>query len=683
MRGENIVYVGDLVRMTSSNLLRVPNFGRKSLREVEEELARLGLRLGMDLSTWTPHESQVNFFGTNPGHDSQEFSSKTNPGLLIRIEDLDLSVRTHNCLVRENIVYVGDLVQTIAQSLLRVPNFGRKSLREVDELLGAMGYHLGMAVSGWPPDDIEEASATVARSNREVLTDHDLANFSCPDARSFKDELLYVTKNILSKSRSQANCMIAYNSWDGGPQLTLEDIGRDAARYGFKGPVTRERIRQVILVGSRRLKKSARRVRFERWDEAVQRAEKLVPTSAEEIVSLFGYDDHCSARRSVFALKAVADIFGLDFSFDVLRMEENTMVFAGQSGSLEEEYSDLLSRMRGRSYSYFPAAQDHTTVEEHVLRSIIDGSSRLAFLDEDGQYFWKRPKLPPENFGRTGNQILSALCRIFSVASEVAVADLAQSLGRTRLVREKLPVSVIKGIAFRSGLFGVDDDWISRKPNLEWCGINNRDLSLLKVQAKHGRVVSSRVLYSALISSGQSNVLAGVTVARSPFLVHTISGRYQKEGLYKFIPTQDELDIPKLEAALSALPRQELDVDMHEDESEEYAEPKLEVTSSAFAPEVVGEDTFADESKEYINLISLPLDARTSLTGRYSQEVSIGHDGEWLILDETGNETGNIVINNGVVTGLKSIMQFMKLRKGDKLQLRVQDKVLRTMTIIV
>ena len=80
-----------------------------------------------------------------------------NPNLLRRVEELDLSLRSSNCLKKESIVYIGDLVSKSEYELLRTPNFGRKSLSEINDVLGQMGLSLGMAVTGWPPENIDEA----------------------------------------------------------------------------------------------------------------------------------------------------------------------------------------------------------------------------------------------------------------------------------------------------------------------------------------------------------------------------------------------------------------------------------------------------------------------------------------------------------------------------------------------
>jgi len=81
-----------------------------------------------------------------------------NKNLLKRVEELELSVRSMNCLKNDNIIYIGDLVQKTEPEMLRTPNFGRKSLNEIKEVLNTMSLYLGMEIPNWPPDNIAELS---------------------------------------------------------------------------------------------------------------------------------------------------------------------------------------------------------------------------------------------------------------------------------------------------------------------------------------------------------------------------------------------------------------------------------------------------------------------------------------------------------------------------------------------
>jgi DNA-directed RNA polymerase subunit alpha len=83
-------------------------------------------------------------------------ANQLNRYLLKKVDELELSVRSANCLKNDNIIYIGDLVQKTEAEMLRTPNFGRKSLNEIKEVLASMGLRLGMDIPGWPPENIEE-----------------------------------------------------------------------------------------------------------------------------------------------------------------------------------------------------------------------------------------------------------------------------------------------------------------------------------------------------------------------------------------------------------------------------------------------------------------------------------------------------------------------------------------------
>ncbi len=92
----------------------------------------------------------------HPSDDTRPSELPFNKNLLRKVDELELSVRSANCLKNDNIVYIGDLVQKSEAEMLRTPNFGRKSLNEIKEVLAQMGLHLGMEIPNWPPENIEE-----------------------------------------------------------------------------------------------------------------------------------------------------------------------------------------------------------------------------------------------------------------------------------------------------------------------------------------------------------------------------------------------------------------------------------------------------------------------------------------------------------------------------------------------
>lgn len=102
----------------------------------------------------------INFDETaEPQVSSQEEAPEFNENLLKPIAELDLSVRSFNCLHSDGIRFVGDLVQKTEPQMLKVKNFGRKSLKEIKELLAEMDLELGAEIENWPPKDLEKLSA--------------------------------------------------------------------------------------------------------------------------------------------------------------------------------------------------------------------------------------------------------------------------------------------------------------------------------------------------------------------------------------------------------------------------------------------------------------------------------------------------------------------------------------------
>ena len=112
-------------------------------------------QLGMFVNFNEPQEVIIREKPTEP-----EF----NKNLLRKVDELELSVRSMNCLKNDNIIYIGDLVQKSEGEMLRTPNFGRKSLNEIKEVLTGMSLYLGMEIPNWPPDNIAELSKKLEES---------------------------------------------------------------------------------------------------------------------------------------------------------------------------------------------------------------------------------------------------------------------------------------------------------------------------------------------------------------------------------------------------------------------------------------------------------------------------------------------------------------------------------------
>jgi DNA-directed RNA polymerase subunit alpha len=128
----------------------------------------------------TGHVAVVSGLATHAPEESD--ANQLNRYLLKKVDELELSVRSANCLKNDNIIYIGDLVQKTEAEMLRTPNFGRKSLNEIKEVLSSMGLRLGMDIPGWPPENIEEMAKKLEQELRLIAWGAGNAQAQCEPA---------------------------------------------------------------------------------------------------------------------------------------------------------------------------------------------------------------------------------------------------------------------------------------------------------------------------------------------------------------------------------------------------------------------------------------------------------------------------------------------------------------------
>ena len=618
----------------------------------------------------------------------------------VPVGELDLDVRAYNSLTKAKIELVGDLVKKTPKDLLALRGMGKTSIAVIERALQEEGLRLGMRsvdmVEPPPPNDatavrelhgfiktielvkergVDHLITLLSQTPDELLAttglDRSLIKVVeiglrkwglrlgsspqmiwCRNAKTFKDELLYAIQQLLLDVRPCSPlCFIAYHGVGGDHKLTLEKIGNDGVKYGFNRAVTRERVRQILMEAERKLRANGQRALFTRWDSAVATAKTDLPESIESFVSKFGYEATPEPENSYKLLAYCADILGLEFPFRMERLYGvGSLIIGRTDDDLFSSLSLIPETARG-CYTELADAARHLECSDDLLRKVIDISTQFEFLDDTCQFFWKRPSLPPRNYSITGNTILTSLCKVFSVTYRAKTSDLVKSIARDRLLRQgrpipDIPTAVLEGIADRSGLFTVQDGEIRRKAELEWCSVNRRDLMLLKICVERGRIVSSNVIYPSLVHAGLTKENAGVTVAYSPFLVHTQSGVGHREGIYKFVPRPGDIDLHVLKSRI--------------DYDGDRGDPK--------DTRVRSDDTTSTGSLE------IPISPRTRLSGTYYAPDPMRLDGEWKVQAKNGADIGRITISGQVVVGLRSVISTLELSKNEHLKLRrVED----------
>lgn len=693
LRQGEITRVSELVRTTRAELLTIRSMGRKTVREVDRALDAFGLRLGM-----RPDDSALT--GVTAENVVRRFHDKdigVQDVLSMHVDELPFTVRVSNCLQREKITCVADLVRKTPTELLVLQNMGVTSVHDVQRTLSTFKLRLGMSsddvstmlrVRSTDTQDcdafldvmnllarsgVRRVSEVTRMTSDDILALPDLG----PDAlavlenglrlwglclrpvsqeagaldavggnadvgperpESVREELTDTITRLLEDVRGVSpRGFLAYHGVDGASRSTLQEIGDAGNLYGFSRPVTRERVRQVLTRTERRLTARSRRARFALWKTTVETARHRVPASSQTFASWFGYRTVSNPNRVIEMLQQCADLFKLEFPFDVQTWSEIGSLVVVPDQHVDSLVSHLRQAMRG-PYVDLVELSGQTGAEADFVARIVDASPQFEFLDDTRRYFWKRPYLPLQNFTITGNAILTSLCKVFSVAARVTSADLALSLPRDRMFRKarsivKIPPSVLEGVAEKSGLFEAKDGQIARKRGKEWSVLGQRDLALLTICAEHGRVVPSHVIYSELVRFGLTRENAASVVAYSPFLVHTQAGLGHREGLYKFVVQPDDIDLGELRRKAGS-----------------------------------------DGSGTAEICMAIPVSSRTRLSGRFFAPEPVGPNGEWAVRNRDGFEIGRITISGRTVSGLVPVIDALGLALGDVLEMRLGDE---------
>ena len=149
LKNINVKYLGELIQYSPAELMRVQNFGRKSLDEIIALFARENLSLGISIPGWTPERAAVSV--SSAVKDQSNLNTAQCAFLTKRLDEIDLSVRTWNCLNTLNIKYLGELVQYTPAKLMQIHAFGKRSLQELKALFAEVNLPLGLQIPEWTP----------------------------------------------------------------------------------------------------------------------------------------------------------------------------------------------------------------------------------------------------------------------------------------------------------------------------------------------------------------------------------------------------------------------------------------------------------------------------------------------------------------------------------------------------
>ena len=593
MKNDNIVFIGDLVRKTRDELSRQPNVGKKTIQVIESALAELGLRLDM---------SDVDIMA-----------------LQNQSRHLNVFIDTVVAIKSNGISDVDELIQLTADQLMESPyNLDKEQLAVIEDGLTKWGLGLNTAIP-------------VPFSPQIVC---------CKNVDNFREEVLCVVEQILSsRPANWTKCFISYYGLDGRHALTYGEIGSRATDFGFGEAVTRERIRQIVSKAGDQITKRIDDVNFTLWDQCVRRSREILPISVESFLSICGYDAALNLRRAYRRVRDILMLFRVDFPFDLIELNGSLFIIGVDDRMMKDALASVWN-LSSDLYHDIALLSLEIPCDESLVTKAIEMHPRWEFLDDDRNYIWRKPTLPPVDYTATGNAILDCLCKVFSAAGGAKSRDLVGSVSRDRSVRRSVPILVLEGVAKRSGLFDVRNGIISRKDDKQWFTLDERDRALVRTCLDKGQIIQSNVLFSSLVRYGLGRQEAALTVSRSPLLNHVQVGSGAKEGIYRFVFSPEDVE------SVEPIPSVKFDGDGADDREKMPSEACLRIKIST----------------------------RVLRLGNYSADEKRIPDGEWRVLNVEGTEMGTVAIAGRLVKGLKKVVGAMGLRKGDVVELRRSEE---------
>ena len=255
----NIETAGELATLTQDDILRLPNAGRKTLKEVREVLGSLGLKLQDDTQPSAPlnpkliRELQVQVsVAPEPKTTTITLESATpdiQRRLSTRLSYCGASVRAKGVLASKKLIYVGDLVRLTFRDLMKVNKAGRRTANELSNLARSFGFDLGTPIVGWcreAAESLEKKYASEHARERIERSNKLLASLG-PEPKHISEELSRIVLALVTGR--DHSMLVSLWGWGGNEPKTLEAVG-DAQTPRL----TRERVRQIEAKALRRLR---------------------------------------------------------------------------------------------------------------------------------------------------------------------------------------------------------------------------------------------------------------------------------------------------------------------------------------------------------------------------------------------------------------------------------------------
>ena len=578
--------LGELASLSEAELLRQPNFGRKSLNEVKALLSSTeGLTLREEC---TDKEDELDFLTIEESISS----------ILLRpVQTLDLTTRASNVMENQGITTVGELVQLTESELLRTPNAGRLTINNLKSVLAQLGLSLGTTVQNWPSK--EELALLLEARARDRLdrTQTPIGRFAF-----LEDELCAIVKAAVGTS--ERAIVTRRTGWDGDRVWTLEELANDPTASGRTSRVSRERIRQIESKAIEKIQKKGMSTPI--LYRAIALIEENAPLANVNIPDLLRRHGITQTALGYEALSAAMNTFQVDWDLVYTVIGQDAFLLpSDQVGEIECSWSILVEAAVDQDFVELDRIANVDRYADPLsLEVAVSGVSEipsLGWLNRDRRIYWS-----PDRVRRGWNKPINVCRKILTVAPEVPLKRLTAAVKRARTVRDFPPDDTFMNMLLASDEFEVDDGMVSRGESFKPGMLSNTDQVMIRAAMDAGTVTTFTELREVLVRQGLSANYAQVLMVVSPFWVTV------ERGKYRFIGKQSQLD-------------------------ESWLKEPAEVDEIEGCQE---------------RLVGLEVNYRHLVIGNHRIDEELVRPGQWSLRDEKGNDLGKIDVTSRMIRGL-------------------------------
>ena len=528
-----IKYVGDLVQFKESELLKVRNLGRKSLRELKEYVSDLGLSFGMEIqSRLSDGEGKIIYYKPEDisKRRAKEALKEKITFLFIPIKDLDLSVRSANCLHKMKIKYLGDLVQLRESELLKVRNFGRKSLRELKQNLSDLGLSFGIKIRGWTPEKIKILSIKYREKIKEknnqlaIKYRHSLN----VNVKYLEDELLYIFCSLVRTDRNK-KIVTKFYGWDGRGKRTLEKIGEE---FGL----TRERVRQIILRFEKRFNLNKKKIIYSLpiLDSSLQIVADNIPDLAESIEYKLFEKRISKNPFHLDGLISCGKLTGMAVPFSIVNFQKKRFVVEPGLNKLPKTiyfYAKRIIEHLGVATISDVYAQINEEIKQkinpHFIIKVISLVNDVNWLDDSKEWFWF-------NIRPRRNRLRNLIKKTCSISSKIDISELRKGVARNhRMEGFAPPRQVLLNFCKTLPWCKIEGSTVTVDSNLNWEKVLDRsstEWAMAAILKEYGPIMSRVKLQEKCFEVGMGQVAFFSALSNSPIITKFAPGVYGLRG---------------------------------------------------------------------------------------------------------------------------------------------------------